>query len=170
MRSLCSNRPITDFSPLTSNLFSHRSTLQSTSASATQRAFTIYLPKKGYAMSQPKLKALSTTALLCLVLLFTAINPLLEGQARPGDNGFSTGTSLTPSTTSFLQRRRTRRRSKAAITGRSYINVEGIRVPSPRHSKSVPAGASAQCGDGTYSFSRNRRGTCSRHGGVARWL
>ncbi|WP_431636442.1 DUF3761 domain-containing protein [Dyella sp. KULCS107] len=34
----------------------------------------------------------------------------------------------------------------------------------------VPAGASAQCRDGTYSFSRSRRGTCSHHGGVARWL
>ena len=24
-------------------------------------------------------------------------------------------------------------------------------------------------GDGTYSFSENRRGTCSHHGGVSRW-
>lgn len=34
----------------------------------------------------------------------------------------------------------------------------------------VPAGATAQCNDGTYSFSRSRRGTCSHHNGVARWL
>lgn len=26
------------------------------------------------------------------------------------------------------------------------------------------------CGDGTYSFSQNRRGTCSYHGGVAEWF
>jgi hypothetical protein len=25
------------------------------------------------------------------------------------------------------------------------------------------------CADGTYSFSQHRRGTCSHHGGVARW-
>ncbi|WP_289161349.1 DUF3761 domain-containing protein [uncultured Parabacteroides sp.] len=28
----------------------------------------------------------------------------------------------------------------------------------------------ATCRDGTYSFSRGGRGTCSHHGGVARWL
>jgi hypothetical protein len=35
---------------------------------------------------------------------------------------------------------------------------------------SVPIGASARCRDGTYSFSRHRRGTCSYHGGVEEWL
>jgi hypothetical protein len=34
----------------------------------------------------------------------------------------------------------------------------------------VPAGASAKCRDGTYSFSQHRRGTCSHHGGVGSWL
>jgi hypothetical protein len=33
-----------------------------------------------------------------------------------------------------------------------------------------PAGATALCNDGTYSYSANRRGTCSHHGGVAIWL
>ncbi len=28
----------------------------------------------------------------------------------------------------------------------------------------------AVCRDGSISLSRNRRGTCSRHGGVRRWL
>ncbi|MET8018388.1 DUF3761 domain-containing protein [Streptomyces decoyicus] len=34
----------------------------------------------------------------------------------------------------------------------------------------APAGASAQCNDGTYSYSGHRRGTCSHHHGVAVWL
>ncbi len=34
----------------------------------------------------------------------------------------------------------------------------------------VPAGATAICVDGTYSFSQHRRGTCSHHGGVRTWL
>ncbi|MFC8678078.1 DUF3761 domain-containing protein [Streptomyces griseorubiginosus] len=34
----------------------------------------------------------------------------------------------------------------------------------------APAGATAQCNDGTYSYSAHRRGTCSHHGGVAVWL
>ena len=32
------------------------------------------------------------------------------------------------------------------------------------------AGAIARCKDGLYSHARNRRGACSRHGGVASWL
>lgn len=53
-----------------------------------------------------------------------------------------------------------------------YKNVNGNKVHSPAYSDDgdVPAGASAQCRDGTYSFSQNRRGTCSGHGGVASWL
>lgn len=51
-----------------------------------------------------------------------------------------------------------------------YTNSEGKRVHSPAFSDTVPAGATAQCRDGSYSFSQNRRGTCSHHGGVRRWL
>lgn len=51
-----------------------------------------------------------------------------------------------------------------------YTNVDGHRVQSPTYYNSRPAGATALCRDGTYSFSRNRRGTCSHQGGVARWL
>ena len=69
----------------------------------------------------------------------------------------------------------TSRTATAPATGGSssdyYTNVEGIQVRRPTFSDSgPPAGASAQCRDGSYSFSRNRRGTCSHHGGVARWL
>jgi hypothetical protein len=32
-----------------------------------------------------------------------------------------------------------------------------------------PAGAIAQCKDGTYSHAKARTGACSRHGGVAKW-
>lgn len=51
-----------------------------------------------------------------------------------------------------------------------YKNVDGNSVARPYQAPSAPAGASAQCRDGTYSFSQNRRGTCSGHGGVAEWL
>ena len=53
-----------------------------------------------------------------------------------------------------------------------YINSAGNKVQSPTKSPdgSVPASASARCRDGSYSYSQNRRGTCSHHGGVATWL
>jgi uncharacterized protein YraI len=56
-------------------------------------------------------------------------------------------------------------------SGRGYINSAGEWIPSPQWSDNgPPAGATAQCCDGSYSFSRSRRGTCSHHGGVCQWL
>lgn len=57
-------------------------------------------------------------------------------------------------------------------SGRGYMNSRGEWVPSPIRTLDgrPPEGASAQCRDSTYSFSRSRSGTCSHHGGVARWL
>jgi hypothetical protein len=52
-----------------------------------------------------------------------------------------------------------------------YTNSDGQRVHSPAYSAGgVPAGATAQCRDGTYSFSQHHSGTCSHHGGVDHWL
>jgi hypothetical protein len=54
----------------------------------------------------------------------------------------------------------------------SYVNSDGNVVHRPAHTVSggAPSGASAQCRDGSYSFSQHHSGTCSRHGGVSRWL
>jgi len=61
---------------------------------------------------------------------------------------------------------------QSAAQGRGYINSDGEWVPSPTRTADgqPPPGSSAQCRDGSYSFSRHRQGTCSHHGGVARWL
>ena len=71
--------------------------------------------------------------------------------------------SIPPEVTSAQQDQR---------AGRGYVNAYGEWVPSPQFTADgqPPAGASAQCRDGSYSFSQTRRGTCSWHGGVARWL
>lgn len=50
-----------------------------------------------------------------------------------------------------------------------YKNKDGIKVQSPTYYNGRPNGATALCNDGTYSFSLNRRGACSHHGGVAVW-
>lgn len=51
-----------------------------------------------------------------------------------------------------------------------YKNVNDDYIPRPYVVPSRFAGVSAQCRDGTYSFSQSRRGTCSHHGGVAERL
>jgi hypothetical protein len=65
---------------------------------------------------------------------------------------------------SFVEARESRSCGKAY-----YRNSRGNCVRRPVRSHRPPAGASARCRDGTYSFSQSRRGTCSWHGGVATW-
>lgn len=77
--------------------------------------------------------------------------------AKAQNSNVAAGSHQTPSATS-------------TTTPRYYTNKDGIKVQSPTHYDSLPSGATAQCGDGTYSFSLNHRGTCSHHGGVSRWL
>jgi len=48
-----------------------------------------------------------------------------------------------------------------------YRNSSGHCIHRP---SSDPAGATALCVDGTYSYSEHASGTCSYHGGVARWI
>lgn len=50
----------------------------------------------------------------------------------------------------------------------TYINSRGETVCRP--SQQNDGGATAICRDGSYSYSRSRRGTCSHHGGVRQWL
>ena len=53
-----------------------------------------------------------------------------------------------------------------------YMNSDGqvVRSPTKTASGKPPAGATAKCRDGTFSFSKHHQGTCSHHGGVADWL
>jgi hypothetical protein len=54
--------------------------------------------------------------------------------------------------------------------GDTYTNVDGNQVHVPVQAPSAPAGATAHCRDGSWSFSQHHSGTCSHHGGVAEWL
>jgi hypothetical protein len=48
--------------------------------------------------------------------------------------------------------------------------IAALALASTRALAGAPPGATARCGDGTYSFSATHSGTCSHHGGVAVWL
>lgn len=57
------------------------------------------------------------------------------------------------------------------VSHRHYTNASGHWVHSPSKTLNgrAPVGWTAQCSDGSYSFSEHHRGTCSHHGGVSAW-
>ena len=59
---------------------------------------------------------------------------------------------------------------KASATAREKANTKSAVVGSGAAEDNNSAGAIARCKDGLYSHAKNRRGACSRHGGVASWL
>jgi hypothetical protein len=108
-----------------------------------------------------------------LVVFLLALASTLFGQGTPQGQ---TGTGTAHSTTSSPQRDQKKLDGTQASgqEGTSkpyyYTNSAGQRVQSPTKATAVPSGATAQCRGGSYSFSHTRRGTCSRHGGVLKWL
>ena len=93
-------------------------------------------------------------------------------------------TTATYDCTKFLNRMRAVCRNQGASSKASASNAGPALAPMTRPSatqsrtttstsraaNSDAAGASAQCKDGSYSHSKVRTGSCSRHGGVAKWL
>ena len=105
------------------------------------------------------MRRLHPYALACLVLIF-----FLQ-QVAP-----QTQPSSQSSTTSSSGSTRPNQNQANCTNNGAYVNSKGQTVPRPENCSAPPKGATAQCRDGTYSFSQNRRGTCSHHGGVAKWL
>ena len=75
-----------------------------------------------------------------------------------------------PSTTAPRENAKLKPQQPNCTNNGTYVNSKGQTVPRPENCSAPPKGATAQCRDGTYSFSQSRRGTCSHHGGVAKWL
>jgi hypothetical protein len=73
-------------------------------------------------------------------------------------------------TTTARQLATTTTRPPVTTTTRRPVTTTTQTTQRPSTTTEAPAGATAQCGDGTYSFSQHRSGTCSHHGGVSRWL
>jgi len=83
----------------------------------------------------------------------------------------TSGPAGAPSTTASQQQIQAQQSQQSDLSNNNYYrNSDGDPVHSPAYSDSVPAGATAQCRDGSYSFSEHRQGTCSHHGGVDQWL
>ena len=101
-------------------------------------------------------------------------NGLVGGIANPG-NVFAFGVYLRTKSCSEVLRPA---RVAALRKGVGESNQIAHRVKQANLSASVPSssggssseGATALCADGTYSYCQHPSGTCSWHGGVARWI
>jgi len=103
-------------------------------------------------------RLLSAGTLLCLLLL----QPLsVHAQAASQQNS-SPSSQTAPA--------EPQQASPGPNDNATYKNRQGQTVQRPQSSASAPKGATAQCRDGSYSFSQGHRGACSHHGGVAKWL
>ena len=54
-----------------------------------------------------------------------------------------------------------------ASAHRNTNTNRGKAVPKNQNNRGHPAGVTARCAGGTYSYSQHGQGTCSHHGGVA---
>lgn len=76
--------------------------------------------------------------------------------------------AVAPKTTAAKPKTTAKPAPQPAACGADYYrNVDGNCVHRPSDN---PAGATALCKDGSYSYSQNHSGTCSGHGGVRTWL
>ena len=95
-------------------------------------------------------------SLLLVLALAVSVWPQAQPRPTPSLTPQATGQATTP----------------GPCAADYYRNSNGVCVHRPVKTQgaAVPQGATAQCGDGSYSFSQHRQGTCSHHGGVAKWL
>src|SRR5205823_3175693 len=101
-------------------------------------------------------------ALSVVFLTLVLLTQLLVAKTQPASQSQSGSSSSTSHAS---------QQPKANCTDNgTYVNSKGQTVKRPETCSSAPQGATAQCRDGTYSFSRSRHGTCSHHGGGAKWL
>jgi len=104
--------------------------------------------------------------LLWFLILSTG---LLSNLTPPISLAQTPTTNRTSATKQNLSGHNSRESAKCSDNG-TYVNSQGQRVKRPQNCSNPPPGATAQCRDGSYSFSMNHRGTCSHHGGVTKWL
>lgn len=112
------------------------------------------------------MKMLRMLAALAVALAMVGAPTTLLARGNSGESSFA------PLQSSQRTQQPSPKQDDHLIESGSYTNTAGNTVHRPAHtvSGSAPTGATAQCRDGSFSFSLSHRGTCSHHGGVASWL
>lgn len=123
-------------------------------------------PKQQTPLKQEIQKVVKTEATTSSVLATTS-SKTEKKEAPPSQTVQPTPTPIVPK--QEVQQVQPKKEAVPLETPSYYTNTQGNEVQSPTYYDSQPSGATARCGDGTYSFSQSRRGTCSHHGGVAEW-
>ena len=112
------------------------------------------------------MNAKNWSAISVLFVLVIGPSGALHGQTQQQTQTTSSGTQTNSSTGSNTSTSNQQAKTPSKPKAHTYTNSAGQRVQSPTQLSSVPAGATAQCRDESYSFSHNQSGTCSHHG---RW-
>jgi hypothetical protein len=126
-----------------------------------------YLPyaQAPYPSAKPNIKRRNWLIAIACFLFLGFIGSLAEKKNQPGPATRPSAAAefVSPSPTPYAS-------PKATAYGLASQPSQPTAKSKQAPQRTAPAGASAVCRDGTYSYSQNRRGTCSHHGGVAQWL
>jgi large subunit ribosomal protein L22e/Meckel syndrome type 1 protein len=104
--------------------------------------------------------------------------PKAKPAAAPKSAARKTSAAAKPAAATAAAKPGIFQRMSNALRGSSTPAPAARRAASPRKVAAAapasvedrnPAGAIAQCKDGSYSHAKARTGACSRHGGVAKW-
>ena len=109
---------------------------------------------------QPPRPSCKFVLVLAVAITLLSQQVVSQTQPSPATNANPTATSQTKPNTGKVN----------CTNNGTYVNSKGQTVQRPENCSGPPQGATAQCRDGSYSFSQSRRGTCSHHGGVSKWL
>ena len=105
----------------------------------------------------------------------TAAAQMSTGKTAGAVKTTTTATSTTTDCTKWYNKVRAQCRT-ATASSPAKTTIAPAPKPAAAPAKSAanennnPAGATAQCKDGSYSHAKSHQGACSRHGGVAKWL
>ena len=95
----------------------------------------------------------------------TAVQPA----ARPMPSNPKVATASAPKARNYDCSKAGNRSKAACKVPAATVRPAPVRAAAPATKGSSPQGATAKCRDNTYSQSRDHRGACSHHGGVASW-
>ena len=98
-----------------------------------------------------------------------AAKPAVKPAARPMPSKPKVAAAAAPKARNYDCSKPGNRNKAACKAPVATVKPTPARAAAPTTKGTGPQGATAKCRDNTYSQSRDHRGACSHHGGVATW-